>query len=216
MMILKSIQTFLATTFVALAHLLLFPSILNAQPAAVQTNGCGPIGFGALVPDSTLISGCEFTNACNAHDICYGRCLVGGDLHGQPTCNDKDEKAARKATCDKSMRQQIREDNSNRRICSAYAAVYYFAVSRFGDGNFQGLESLDDGDVKTLQEFLLYVESNPESFELDKVTAEIENLLKDEETQFINITFEKPTPALLIAKFDNAGKMTVVELEGKQ
>jgi hypothetical protein len=42
-----------------------------AAPApALASNGCGPTGFGPLVPDRPL--GADFHAACDRHDGCYG------------------------------------------------------------------------------------------------------------------------------------------------
>ena len=44
---------------------------LLALPApALAANGCGPSGFGFLVPDRPL--GFDFRAACETHDACYG------------------------------------------------------------------------------------------------------------------------------------------------
>jgi hypothetical protein len=53
-----------AVGFATLA-LLLAPQ----PPPARAANGCGPAGFGFLVPDRPL--GFDFTGACDRHDGCY-------------------------------------------------------------------------------------------------------------------------------------------------
>jgi hypothetical protein len=59
-----SARAIAATALVALG-LLLAP----APPPARAGNGCGPAGFGALVPDRPL--GFDFRAACDHHDACY-------------------------------------------------------------------------------------------------------------------------------------------------
>ena len=57
--------------FRALALLLCATALaLAAAPAtAIAANGCGPAGFGPLVPDRPL--GADFHAACDRHDDCY-------------------------------------------------------------------------------------------------------------------------------------------------
>ena len=45
-------------------------SLVAAPAPAFAANGCGPTGFGPLVPDRPL--GADFSEACDRHDDCYG------------------------------------------------------------------------------------------------------------------------------------------------
>jgi hypothetical protein len=104
-------------------------------------NGCGTKGIqGILVPDSTLFSKCQFHEACDTHDICYGRCLEGGDLFGKELCNDPIAKESRRNTCDTNFFNDIVENNNDRSICKFYGKIYRLAVVKFGKGNFNGKE----------------------------------------------------------------------------
>lgn len=129
-----------------LATIMLVVFFMNSSFAddtnnAQQPNGCGAKGIqGYLVPDSTLFTKCQFQNACNHHDVCYSRCLPGGDLEGQPTCDDEFAKLARKTSCDIVFYNTITEDNDDRFVCKVYAGIYKFAVVNFGTGNFFGKE----------------------------------------------------------------------------
>jgi hypothetical protein len=106
-----------------------------------EQNGCGTEGIqGILVPDSTIFSNCKFNNACNIHDLCYGRCLKGGDLHGQDICNDPIAKESRRKSCDTTFFNNIVHDNDERGICEFYGKIYRFAVVNLGKGNFNGKE----------------------------------------------------------------------------
>lgn len=104
-------------------------------------NGCGTEGIqGVLVPDSTLFTKCQFHEACDTHDLCYGRCLKGGDLFGKELCNDPIAKESRRSTCDTNFFNDIVEDNNERSICKFYGKIYRLAVVKFGKGNFNGKE----------------------------------------------------------------------------
>lgn len=120
-------------------------STAEETPPGLQTNGCGAKGLqGYFVPDSTLFSRCKFKTACDAHDICYGKCLEGGELYeDQQACNDQAARAIRKRSCDIDMFTDIVKNNEDKSICSFYGKVYRAAVSRFGDGNFNGREVND-------------------------------------------------------------------------
>ena len=54
----------------ALLLAILALSLAVAPAPALAANGCGPTGFGPLVPDRPL--GVDFTEACDRHDGCYG------------------------------------------------------------------------------------------------------------------------------------------------
>ena len=58
-----SVRTVLVCVAAALALLL-------APAPALAGNGCGPSGFGFVVPDRPL--GFDFSAACATHDACYG------------------------------------------------------------------------------------------------------------------------------------------------
>jgi hypothetical protein len=53
----------------AAAALATLALVLAPAPRALAANGCGPAGFGFLVPDRPL--GFDFTAACERHDDCY-------------------------------------------------------------------------------------------------------------------------------------------------
>jgi len=140
---------------------------LNASADQIP-NGCGPKGYGWIVPDSTVITQCKFTKACNIHDVCYSRCAEGGDLHGLPTCTNEAERQVRKKKCDKDFFENISYFNSDRRVCRLYGKVYASAVSKGGGGFFQGYR-------------------NPELFFEDISTkpAEIDKLLNQLDQQIL-------------------------------
>lgn len=47
----------------------LAPLLISTPAVARASNGCGPAGFGFLVPDRPF--GFDFTAACERHDDCY-------------------------------------------------------------------------------------------------------------------------------------------------
>jgi hypothetical protein len=79
-------------------------------PPALQTNGCGSTFSSRFVRDS--IADCDFKNACKKHDVCYGKCLDGGELSRTARCNDpKNVKESRREQCDQALEADIIEDN---------------------------------------------------------------------------------------------------------
>jgi hypothetical protein len=184
--------------------------------AAQNTNGCGTDRFGWLVPDGTLLSGCTFKNACNKHDICYGRCLAEGDLVGQETCNNKAERDTRRSNCDVSLKKNIIADNNNY-ICSLYASIYSWAVITYGEPNFFGLDGNQPSHIKQLNRFFKFVEENPNSFNL----IEIEKLFKKisgttNKTDIVLVEFEKNIPRISIISIDDNGSKVLLEVEGRK
>lgn len=186
-------------------------NISNADDK-ILANGCGPMGYGFLVPDSAIISKCNFKSACDTHDICYGRCLESGDLYGQATCNNPKEKKERRASCDNSIRSSIESDNSDRTICNIYASAYYWAVSRFGAEHFRGVNSGQDGNSAELSRFLSYVEANPEHFNLQQSNK---FFISDTSGsgKIIGVVFKSWGPTLEVTIEEN-GEFRALELKG--
>lgn len=131
-----------------------------AQPA--QGNGCGTGWSAYLVPDSISLAGCTFVNACNTHDVCYGRCekpvieeldqiclyrkcRSKGALFGKEACEQEpylaSELAARerKTSCDRVFYTDLRQLNQGKPICEAFSALYFKAVAAFGQSAFIGV-----------------------------------------------------------------------------
>ncbi len=141
----------LVRTFFA-AFLLLMPSLAIAAPQC-KANGCGPDGFiGRLVPNH-FFHECEFRPCCDSHDVCYGRCLDCGDLHGSPACNDPAQRAARKTVCDDALYNDINRVNANNLLCKGFAFAYWSAVSLAGGGFFQGIVMTAAGEAKFRADF---------------------------------------------------------------
>jgi hypothetical protein len=131
----------------------------DLQPG-LQVNGCGAKD-GIKVPDKLV--GCELKAACNNHDLCYAKCLPGGqyftaphcqymrcqkggDLARTPLCQGDSFKAlavearARRAKCDQGLLTEIKHTNKTNPMCGAVAGAYYTAVVRAGGGHFNGYE----------------------------------------------------------------------------
>ncbi len=135
------------------------PSVWAQTLPGKQTNGCGPEGWGWIVPDRTLLSNCEFKDACDKHDICHRKCLRGGEYFGQVKCSNPESKEQRRKKCDENLKNEINKDNSHRSICGVYASIYAFAVSTGGKGFFDGQE---------VEDFLKFLDNNPGKYDLEK------------------------------------------------
>jgi hypothetical protein len=97
-----------------------------ALPPA-QTNGCAFTGTNTVVPFS-ISSEYDFTSACNAHDLCYGKPhRYANNEAGRAHC-DRDFLAAMQATCN----QRFSASNPQRYSCRGKAAVYYQGAQRLG------------------------------------------------------------------------------------
>lgn len=178
-------------------------SLAEEARSGKERNGCGTKGIqGILVPDSTLFSKCYFHEACDTHDLCYGRCLKGGDLFGKELCNDPIAKESRRNTCDTNFFNDIVEDNNGRSICKFYGKIYRFAVVRFGKGNFNGkeledmaLSAFEKGEVEA-EEFYINLSIvqeatfSPQIIKLDQQSKELILQQKDIEIQLDQIKLD--------------------------
>ena len=115
---------------------------IAAETSAEQVKGyCGSGATNALVPENFM--GCEFSNACKAHDVCYSKCDPGGSMHGSAYCGlseSSPERVAAKAECDDRFRDDIIAINLNRKYCEVFAGLYRRAVVIAGQGPFNGRE----------------------------------------------------------------------------
>lgn len=115
---------------------------IAAQTSTGLVEGyCGSGATNPLVPENFL--GCEFSNACEAHDICYSKCDPGGSMHGSAYCGlseSSPERVAAKAKCDDVFRDQIIAINRGKKICEVFAGLYRRAVVVAGQGPFNGRE----------------------------------------------------------------------------
>lgn len=88
---------------------------IYASFASAQSNGCGPEGYGLLIPDG------PFTSACNNHDNCYGQGNVS------------------QASCDQSFKKEMyricdsKYFNESLKKCKVSADYYFQIVSNFGE-----------------------------------------------------------------------------------
>ncbi|CAI1933227.1 Uncharacterised protein [Serratia quinivorans] len=138
--------------------LCIFNADLNAANpvGGSEPNGCGSGWNAPFVPDK-IIALCDFSQACNEHDACYGkcekkldgvceyrRCREGGDLYGKADCENvkfsKLIKAAiiRREQCDINLQNKIISTN-DQKVCSVVAIVYRKAVRFAGDKAFVGM-----------------------------------------------------------------------------
>ena len=88
-------------------------SLLLSRPVHAEPNGCGPEGYGFLIPDG------PFTSACDSHDLCYGNASIAQD------------------ECDRRFQSDMysicEQRGGNVDGCKAVADYYYRTVSRFGE-----------------------------------------------------------------------------------
>lgn len=135
-----------------------------AKDALAVTNGCGTGWNTWLVPDSIPLAACQFKQACDAHDVCYGRCegraadtkapecaylacVDAGELFETFRCESdarllrlKTLAEIRKKACDDDLYKKIRALNPKKAVCAAFAVVYRAAVKKWGKGAFRGLD----------------------------------------------------------------------------
>lgn len=193
---------FVGLSAAAMAWLFVAPTAAQTVPALV-TNGCGSGRIAFLVPDNTMLSSCKFKNACDRHDICYGRCLPGGNLAGNSTCGVVEAKALRRQTCDTAMQRDIIADNAGKSVCSLYASVYRFAVQLMGEQYFRGLAGTPTA-VGQLNDFLAYLNKNPDAFDaasLEKAFVSVADRgLEGVDYEFL--LFHR-NPPLLVARHDD-------------
>ena len=194
---------------------------VHAQPSglalAERTNGCGTTGIsGVIVPNATFLSQCTFKTACDRHDRCYGRCLSGGDLAGQATCNDAPARKARRRVCDIALQTDIRFDNANRPICGMYGAIYQWAVEKFGDEAFRGF-SVQTAEMRDVRDFLGYIDQHPAAFDLPEVEKAFASASDGKYSGVVVRFTGKATqsPRLLISGHDGTGYVTLFDARAR-
>jgi hypothetical protein len=126
--------------FALVASFMLVPAARSEETIGnVKETYCGSGATKIFVPDRFL--GCDFTEACRLHDICYGRCGKDGDLVGSSYCELLENSAPRKQSkkdCDNALRDDIIKVNQDKPFCKIPARVYRLAVKLFGQGPFNG------------------------------------------------------------------------------
>lgn len=76
---------------------------------------------------------CDFTDACNDHDICYATCNKGKE-----NC-DKDLLAAMRGVCDRELSWLTPLAKSR---CYGLARLYWSAVNYFGDDPYEEAQDM--------------------------------------------------------------------------
>ena len=112
-------------------------------------NGCGPANLPKFIPNSTPISKCEFKNACDNHDVCYAKCLPGGELHGNRVCKNLALRKERRQLCEVKFFEDLVSNNNGRYICRAYANIYSAATQYLGLTFFNGANPKDNKISRT-------------------------------------------------------------------
>lgn len=144
------------------------PAAVGSVAPALVTNGCGSGRLGVLVPNKTWLPKCEFEASCNAHDLCYSKCLAGGALEGSPSCDVKADKQRRRASCDVSLQKDIVVSNPGNRGCSMFASIYRVAVQALGEAFFYGLTAGASVE-EPLARFADYIQKHPQEFDIAEV-----------------------------------------------
>lgn len=135
-------------------------------------NGCGSTYSRFLVPDNipTPFGVCRIESACNKHDLCYGKCLDGGDfsVERKQFCQYLDCKNGasrgnfaacrspamlqftemadkRKEECDASFYRDVIKDNPDSPACKLVSSIYEAAVRKLGGGAFNGRQAEEVG-----------------------------------------------------------------------
>ena len=117
----------------------------TAEQHRCTVNGCGPDGFfGALIPNK--VAGCKFKKACDAHDVCYSKCLVCHPFHTDATCHGYENKQKRRLACDTAFKDEMLAQNKSTRICRLAAEAYYVAVRKYGENLHRGVDPPSDRD----------------------------------------------------------------------
>jgi hypothetical protein len=107
-----------------------------APAAALAANGCGPSGFGPLVPDRAL--GADFHAACDRHDGCYATPW---------RTTTAETRAEAKLQCDTRFLTDLQDAcyaSGGRHLgaCLDLAGAYYHAVrSWLGDAAYAGAQA---------------------------------------------------------------------------
>jgi hypothetical protein len=110
--------------------------------AVGQTNSpkyCGSGITSKIVPDNLM--GCKFSDACKAHDVCYGKCDPGGEKYGSDYCKKGEfslERIMAKLQCDTDLGASIAKINAENRRCAVFGGAYSAAVIVAGQGPFNG------------------------------------------------------------------------------
>ena len=152
-----------SSRFSTLGVLVMFMLIVFSNPINAQgTTGCGSGWNRPFMPDRIRPLSCEFKQACDLHDVCYGacedpknaklpqceylRCEKGGDLVGQSACQSvyfgtlREAARTRKETCDTAFEKDIVDLNPNRPQCSFFSWLYPNTVRLLGNSSFVGID----------------------------------------------------------------------------
>lgn len=111
----------------------LCPNRVPREGYRPEVNGCGPSGYGWMIPDS--FGNANFTPACNHHDRCYGTC-------NQPrlAC-DKQMRQKMRTACERAFSRRDGEENWRRLKCLDRANMYFKAVRRGGQGAYEDAQN---------------------------------------------------------------------------
>jgi len=96
--------------FIVLLFTVASQSWSQEQNLVEQRKYCGSGLTRSIVPEKPL--GCDMSNACMKHDVCYGRCDPKGDRHGTEYCTKSEfsiPRLASKAQCDSAFFAEIRK-----------------------------------------------------------------------------------------------------------
>ncbi|MFM2075116.1 MAG: hypothetical protein RJB34_1421 [Pseudomonadota bacterium] len=139
-MIRQKFTSVVSVCVATLMFLLTGPANGQTTHSAKTTDGyCGSGLTESFVPEQMF--GCKMSDACKAHDICYGACDPGGIKEGTDYCKQSEfspERVAGKQACDTQLFWDISKANGNKWQCRALGGIYTTAVVIAGQGPFNG------------------------------------------------------------------------------
>ncbi len=145
---------------------------------------CGSKYTEPFVPEQ--LWGCKMTNACRAHDICYGKCDPKGIKHGSAYCEKSEfsvERIKAKNKCDIDFFSAITKQNNSQWQCIALAGVYATAVVIGGQGP-------NNGRPMTNQAVRDLIETSKSPEEVREKFSALANLSKYQQLDLSNIQRE--------------------------
>ena len=177
---------------------------------ATLVNGCGSGWNVWLVPDSIPVLGCQLKEACNRHDLCYGkceskesqecaylRCKSGGDLYESDRCRTDitllrslAESRERKALCDQKLSADITSANAGKFACAAVGIVYRLAVKEWGDSAFSGFD--DETTIEAWRQPKEEYDKAIRDFFLHGTQEQFEAFVRTQDGNSSKVNFDRP------------------------
>lgn len=156
--------------FILVVAFTFFSGLCLAQASVDSKKYCGSGLTEKIVPDNFM--GCKFSDACKAHDVCYGGCDPGGKRYGSDYCKKSEaslERMKTKLICDAALGKTIAKINEGNATCKVFGGLYSAAVIIAGQGPFNGRQISED-QLRAL------VESSKSAYEVERKILNLYNL----------------------------------------